>query len=271
MTFTEDLAANLLEISSEQRLKIVILLAEDTLKLSDIAKKLDSTASEIHRNLNRLVDSQLIIKTIDGNYTLTTFGMMIYSQINSWDFFISNKDFFTKHSFGNVPDHFLLSMGQLSASQHIKGYVKVQECWTNIYKNASKYIFNMLHEVSYEVDTVNILKEKIQSGISLQTIFSNDAIIPDQRKEVLEKTNFKDVINAENVQRKIGKNLSVFVVLNETESNIAFPTTDGDVDVSQIFYSKDKQFHEWCLKFFKHNWESSSTFNAEITLQYYLR
>lgn len=58
----EDFAKYFLEVSSEQRLKIIQLINEKEFKLSESAKKLDATTPEVHRNLERLEKSGFIIK-----------------------------------------------------------------------------------------------------------------------------------------------------------------------------------------------------------------
>ena len=50
----EDFAQYFLEVSSEQRLKIIQLINEKEFRLSELAKKLDATTPEVHRNLERL-------------------------------------------------------------------------------------------------------------------------------------------------------------------------------------------------------------------------
>ncbi len=50
----DKISAELLEISSEQRLKIILNLLEKNSKLSELAKIVNATTQEIHRNLDRL-------------------------------------------------------------------------------------------------------------------------------------------------------------------------------------------------------------------------
>ena len=54
--------------------------------------------------------------------------------------------------------------------------------------------------------------------------------------------------------------VSVIVLLNEKESCVMFPNQSGEPDMTEMFYSKDPQFHEWCQDYFEHCWKNSSTF-----------
>ena len=67
----EDYAKYFLEISSEQRLKIIQLLNEKEYKLSELAKKLDATTPEVHRNLERLEKMGFLIKNSNAHFVLT--------------------------------------------------------------------------------------------------------------------------------------------------------------------------------------------------------
>ena len=59
---SEKIANDFLELASEQRLNIMINLAEKKLNISKLAKLLDATNPEIHRNVHRLTKTGLIEK-----------------------------------------------------------------------------------------------------------------------------------------------------------------------------------------------------------------
>ena len=62
------------------------------------------------------------------------------------------------------------------------------------------------------------------------------------------------------VERKMKKDVSVVVVLNEKEACVIFPTLDGTADMREMFYSNDLLFHEWCLDYFRYCWYGSGVF-----------
>ena len=39
-----------------------------------------------------------------------------------------------------------------------------------------------------------------------------------------------------------------------------FPTHDNEVDMGDMLYGKDSEFHEWCFDYFKHCWENAGAF-----------
>ena len=94
-------AQTFLELASEQRLAILNNLREKESKLSTLAKLLDSTPSEVFRNLDRLTKSSLIEKKKNGNYELATYGKAFFAILPSLEFLSTNEEYFQEHSFGD--------------------------------------------------------------------------------------------------------------------------------------------------------------------------
>jgi predicted transcriptional regulator len=256
----EKIADDFLELASQQRLGILLRLLDKKSKVSVIAKDLDATVPEVYRNFERLVKADLIVKNADGDYSITTYGKTICGQIHSLAFLSQNKKYFKNHDFGDLPQKFIQRIGALEKGQHIKGFVKVLEQWKNIYKNSNEYIYNILFEVPYESELLETLVKKVSKGVKVNSIFSESAIIPKDRKQTLEKFGFKKLIEQGLIERKMRENVQVTVILNEKDACVTFPEIDGEIDMSEMFYSDDPVFHEWCLDYFKYCWDNSSAF-----------
>jgi predicted transcriptional regulator len=206
----------------------------------------------------RLEDGHLIEKDVDGNYSLTTFGKTMCIQVPSLLFLSQNREYFEDHDFGDVPTKFIMRSGQLAGGKYIKGVVKVLEYWKSIYKNANEYIYEALNEVP--LDLIEPLVKRIKSGIQLHYIFSESAIIPQGRKDLLKKLDFDKLIEKGFVERKMKDKIQTVVVLNENEACVLFPNKEGEADISEMFYGDDPMFHEWCLDYFRYCWYGSDIF-----------
>ena len=259
------IATEIFEVSSEQRLAIIDILSKRNSKLSEIVKDLSATPSEVHRNLSRLTRAKIISKDLDG-YFLTSYGVVLYSQISTWKFFSQHKQFFSKHQLGGLPKKFTQRLGALSDSQSIKGFVKVQNIWRKIYENSEKYIYNILYEVPYDAELLKLIKSKSKKGIKIKTIFSTPMIMPDNRKELLSKSGLSILLKQETIERKIRKNTRVLVVLNENEACVHLPNSDGSIDVSELLYGTSELFHEWCLDYFRYCWKNSLPFRESLII-----
>jgi predicted transcriptional regulator len=256
----EKTANDFLELASEQRLAILSKMQDGPVKVSTVAKELEATVPEVYRNFERMVKADLIAKNPDGSYGITTIGKTLYSQVTLMGFLSGNKKYFKSHDFDQLPEKFIQRMGTLEQCNTVKGFVKVQEKWKEIYNDAEEYIYNVLFEVPYTQDLMELLVKKINSGVKLQSIFSESAVIPKERRQVFDKFGFKDLIQQGKIERKMKENVKTIVILNEKEAGVMFPTTGGDVDMSEGFFSTDTKFHESCLDYFEYSWKGSSPF-----------
>ena len=257
---SEKIANDFLELASEQRLNILINLAEKNLNISKLAKLLDATSPEIHRNVHRLTKTGLIEKTKDGNYELTTFGKAVLVQIPSFSFVSENKKYFSTHTLGNLETKFIQRLGSLQEKKQIKGFVKVLEKWKNIHENAEKYIYNILSEVPYSSDVIDVVSSKLKNKIHICSVFAEKAIIPEERKKIFEQKGFHKYVMDGILERRIGKEVTVGVLVTEKEAAVFFPNLSDELDLSEMFFSSEPSFHDWCYDYFQWCWKNSTAF-----------
>lgn len=259
------------ELASEQRLSILFRLSKRSSKLAQLAKDLDVTMQEVHRNLNRLQDSGLIRKDANGQFSLTTFGTTILQQIPTMNFLSTNKEYFSDHYLGDIPMKFVHRIGALDNSEYIEGLVAVLERWKQIYNSAREYIYGMLPQIPLElIETLlAILKH---GGIKFNYILSQQTVVPKKRTDLLKDAGFQDLLKKGSVERRMVDKMPVAVILNEKEATVMFPTLKRGqpvADLNSIFYSgKDNlPFHEWCLDYFRYSWYGAKTFDESKLLE----
>ena len=256
----EKIAENFLEVASEQRLNILINLNEQKISITNMAKKLDATVPEVHRNFTRLTKSGLISKNIDGYFQPTILGKTIISQFPIITFISKNEKYFKNHTFGDLHTKFIRTMGSLLDSEIVEGYVKVSEKGRKIYANAEKFISNILVEVSYSSELMKIIEDKLSTQVSIRSVFSDSAIITSERESSISKINVNKFIENDMLSRKMKKNVKIALIMNEKEAGICFPTNENEVDLSKMIYGSTTEFCEWCHDYFQYIWESSGSF-----------
>ena len=257
---SEKISSDFLEFASEQRLNILKILSEQKLNISKLAEILEATKPEVHRNVTRLIKANLIQKEPEGNFILTTYGKTVLIQIPSLSFISDHSTYFTNHSLGTLPTKFIQRLGALQDSKQIKGFVKVLEKWTNIQKNAEKYIYNILFEVPYNSELIEIISSKLDKGIPIRSIFSENAIVPDERKSVFQEKGFQKHVKSGILERRILNDVSIVILVTEKESAVLFPHLENEPDLSVMFASTSSEFHEWCLDYFEWCWNNSTSF-----------
>jgi len=256
----EKVATDFLELASEQRLSILQNLAVKNLNISKLAKLLEATSPEVHRNIGRLVKNGLIMKNPDANYELTTYGKVVLAQIPSISFLSDNMEFFNAHTLSGIKPKFIQRIGSLESKKRIKGFVKVLEKWQKIQENAGEYIYNILSEVPYSREVIEVVLKKLEDGITIKTIFSQNTVIPENRKKMFEEMGFQKYVTDGVLERKISDNVFLGVLITEKEAAVFFQKKDGELDLSEMFVSSEKDFGDWCRDYFEEQWKDATSF-----------
>jgi len=257
---SDNVSNGFLELASEQRLNIIKKVAKNNLTISKLANILDATKPEIHRNVTRLTKAGLIKKNTDGEYGLTVYGNAVLVQIPSLSFFAENSQFFSNHTLGNLEEKFIQRIGELQNKKQIKGYVKTLEKWRQMQENAKKYIYNILTEVPYSGDIIEVISKQLKNDLHIRSVFSDNVIIPEERKKIFEEKDFQKYVKNGNLERRMKKEVTITVLVTDKESAVFFPNDDDVADLSIMFHSSDPKFHEWCYDYFEWCWNNGTSF-----------
>lgn len=247
------------ELASEQRLAIIFRLNEKSAKISQLAKDLDITMQEAHRNVTRLQEAGLIEKDPEGIFSLTTFGNTITKQIPTFNYLSKHKEYFSEHILGELPIKFIMRLGALDKCEFVKGVVAILERWKDIYREAEEYIYEIVPQVP--IDLIEPAVSRVKQGVKYSYVLPKDVIIPKGRKDLLKKLGHNELLNKGAIERRMVESVKVAVILNEKQAAVLFPTQKGETDMNMIFYSIDRVFHEWCLDYFRYRWYGSDIFD----------
>ena len=91
------------ELASENRLSILHELTKENLKMQEIARRLDVTATEAFRQLERLSAALLVQRQPDGTFAIAEYGEIVLQLSSSLDFVSKYKDYFSKHDIIRLP------------------------------------------------------------------------------------------------------------------------------------------------------------------------
>lgn len=200
------------ELASEQRLAIVFHLNNKRAKISQLAKDLDITMQEVHRNVSRLQDAGLIEKDPEGVFSLTTFGNTIIKQIPTFNYLSKYKEYFSEHVLGELPIKFIMRLGALDKCEFVKGIVAILERWKDIYRQADQYIYEIVPQVPIDLiePAVNRVKEKT---VKYSYVFPKNVIIPKGRKELLKKLGHNELLSKGAIERRMVESVQVAVIM----------------------------------------------------------
>lgn len=246
------------ELGSEVRRAMLFRLNEGGLKLSELAKELDTTIQHAHNNITRLIDTGFVGKDSNGSLSLTPYGKAVMKQLSSFPFLEEHKDYFLEHTFGNLPSKLQGRIGDLNKCSVVRGVVSVLQQWKVMYQEAGQYINSIIPQVP--VDLIEPLAEKIKGGMKFLYILPEDAIVPPGTAEVTKKVSWDSLLAEGKAERRMVKNMSVASILTDKSASVLFPNLKNETDMNVMFYSEDAVFHEWCQDYFRYMWFSSDLF-----------
>ncbi|MGD1838938.1 MAG: helix-turn-helix transcriptional regulator [Nitrososphaeraceae archaeon] len=253
-------------LANSQRLAILHVLSRKEMTLSSLAKELNVTVQEVHRNLNKLTNTNVIEKNSNNYFSLTVFGNMLIKNISSINFLSKNKKYFSEHDFHQIPLKFIHRIGSLEVSDFITGFVAIIEYIKRMYNNCDEYICSILPQVPLELihTAIPLVKNK---KIKLKHILPVDALIPKKSEEFLVNEGYDQLIKHGKIERRMINKSYIGLVLTEKQAAVMFPTIDGKTDMNFMFcndISTDNGiFHEWCLDYFLDMWNNARTFDAD--------
>jgi predicted transcriptional regulator len=237
-----DFSELLFDLSSSDRLTLIMTLQKERQKLSHIAKRQNMTITEASRHLQRLFDAKLVGKDSDGLYYTTPFGDLALIQLNGLLFTSDHVDYFIDHDVSQLPYEFVDRFGELQPAQLDYDSVRVLSNAEQIFREAEEYIWLQSYQVL--VYSTSLIGEKIKEGIDFRFICPNDIQYP---------PGFKPIPEMIGRQRYLST-ISCRVLVTDKEAQLCLPHSGGKIDIA-AFTSKETKFIKWCRDLFIYGWD----------------
>ena len=247
-----------MEMASENRLAILLNLQHNDYRLSELSEKVDSTAQEVYRNLNRLMKSKMIEKTNENTYRITNIGKALINMTSIPAFLHKYRSFFDDHSFDNLPLKFIHRIGALEDCQLITGVTNVIDKIGYLYANSDEYLYDAVSESLEEFDEVII--SKISHKVPYYHLIPKDHTEQNGRIKKLKQNGYYEALSEGIIKRKMIPSLNFALIINEDEAAVIFPAEDGKPDLRAMFYGNTTQFHNWCTDLFNYNWKKAKKY-----------
>ena len=253
----ERLCDLLFELSNEDRLRILFELEKENFKLSHIAKKLDFTVQETSRNLTRLLKSQLVTKTPDGAYEITSYGRQSIRMLSGYQFVSMHSDYFSRHDLSNLPQKFLTRFGELIDCQQVNQLMEAFGLVEKLLEEAEEYYLYIAKEPLVSGSGIVLARDALDRGVIGKGIEPMDFVpsknimysVPEDVLNDLARHRIKGDVKHRFLERV---NFSLF--MNEKEVVFDFPDSKGEFNF-QGFTSTDPKALEWCKELFEYYWE----------------
>jgi len=243
----EEAAELLLELASQDRLKILLELDKEPSKISQLAVKLSSSIQEASRQFGRLEEVGLIEKHADGKFVLSSLGKISLSLTPAFALMGKERDYFNSHDPSYLPRPFLERMAELSEHgriDHIDDALKFQH---RVVKESEDFVWFISDQpVGHSFRESH---SHFPPNVKLKLILPKSA-----DTEV-----FHAARNSMGPRLEIGlvDDLRLVLAMNEKIAAFGLPTLDGRSDYSRGLVGDSPKFRDWCRDLFSHYWEKS--------------
>jgi predicted transcriptional regulator len=233
----------LFELASESRLAILRELQKDNLKMQEIARRLDVTATEAFRQLQRLSTASLVQKQPDGSFTISEYGKLVIQLTSSLEFIPKYKDYFSTHDVMRLPISFISRLDELSQAHLSTDTVATLNKVQQAFIDAEMFGFGIA-EGTIPQFIATKMDEKVREGLNFKFLlpenrFPFDKSLPEAPK---------------NVQTRSLSELPAVVACTEKFATICFLLIGGKVDYAG-FSGDDPTFVNWVRELFMYYWE----------------
>ena len=194
-----------------------------------MAKKLDITATEACRQLQRLTDAGLLEKTPEGRYHSTPYSKLILESSTAMHFLSKHREYFLDHDASLIPPQFRARFGELSkAVLHTEAVPNINT-GSEVLKSAEERI-DVIGEHRLEQHT-QIAKQRSQEGVKVRTLLQESNI--ESMKEEL-------ALAKPSLERRFIPRVCLVMIMTEKIVGFTLPRLDGKMDY-QVFAGNDPE------------------------------
>lgn len=232
------------ELASEDRISILNELCRFRLKMQEVARKLDLTATEASRQLQRLSQAKLIERCPDGNYTTTQLGRLFLTLSTPLEFVYKHDDYFLTHDVSRIPPPFVSRLGELSQGTLVVDLISDLAKWESLLTEAQERIWVMTPRAMGHLTRIS--SEKLSEGVKIRSIMNEE----NRQAKV-------SLPSSKNVERRLIEEVPIVMIISEKEASVSFPKplTDTSADFASSFFGSDPAFLRWANDLFLYYWE----------------
>ena len=235
------------ELASESRLGILRELQKENLKMQEIARRLDVTATEAFRQLERLSVALLVQRQPDGTFAISQYGKLVLQLASSLEFISKHKEYFSTHDVMRLPSQFVNRLGELSQAKLGLDTVENLNKSERAFMEAEEYSWGIA-EGTIPENMIPIMDERMKRGVKMRFL------IPEKRLTA----SFSST-TVKNVEGRGLSDLPAIVVLTEKVAGVCLRQIGGRVDYAG-FFGADPTFHNWVRDLFLYYWEKGKRF-----------
>ena len=243
------------DLASETRCSMLVALNCEPLRLNQLAKKLDLTIQDAHRNIDKLIESGIIQKNSDATLSLTGYGKLMTKQLTSLQFLNKHKQFFEDHTLENIPEKFMQRVGALNETRPITSVAEVLEKLKKIESDTKDHLKIMISQAWS--DEGKILINLIKNNVIVHSLIGKNTVLPDEIIDEIIEKHLEKLASRDNFERRQIDQINVALYIGDNSCAVMFPNKKGTIEMNSIFLGNDEAFKEWCNDVYEYYWSRS--------------
>jgi predicted transcriptional regulator len=239
-----------LELASQSRIDILRELQTNKLKMRELARRLDLTATEAFRQLKRLTDASLVQRQPAGSYTIAPFGKLVLELSASFEFVFRHREYFATHDLSAIPASFVNRLGELSQSTLSMETIRNLNQGEAALGQAEHFLWAMIEGPANDRLTP-IVTERGRQGVKFRFLvpehYLRQVSVPPALAQALE-----------------GRGLTVLpatLTISEKVAVVAFNHLGGRADYAG-FAATDQDSINWAKDLFLYFWDKGKRWTA---------
>jgi predicted transcriptional regulator len=242
----EEVVADLFfQLSSADRRRIISELQKEELHLTVVSKRVDLTATEAVRQLQRLTQSGILEKMPDGRYRLTSYGKLVLELSSSFEVVAKHRKYYLEHDASLLPPEFRSRLGELSGGVLLTTAIDTFNTVTEMLRSAREKIDGTI-EVGFATQ-LEVMKRRIEEGVKVRWLLQ-ESYLPKAREELRPMKKLPEM--------RYTPWLWGHLYQNESAADVQLRLNDGTQDYLSL-HGKDPQFLRWATDFFEYEWEKA--------------
>jgi predicted transcriptional regulator len=230
------------------------------MKLSHVSKKLDFTVQETSRNISRLAEANLIIRAVDGSYSLTPYGYQSLEMLKGFEFLSKHSQYFINHTLARLPRSFFSRIGDLLESNYSEDVMMVFYEAEKMMQESEEYLFLLSDQ--HLVSATPHISSAYRRGVEVKILLPTSLHYPEGyfEQEIVKETmkDYYPALESGQLQERWIDEVDTLMGVSEKSGRIFFPKVSGEFDYHG-FMSTDDNAVEYIKELFMHYWNLAST------------
>ena len=231
-------------LSSNDRTRILSALKEDELKLNDVVHRLDLTATEAFRQLQRLTEASLIERKSNGKFRLTSYGKLVLESSSSLDFISKFKEYFRRHNAFVLPPELRARLGELSGCRLVTSNTETLNIVDEMIKSAEKRINATVFGLEVLLKKA---RDRIGDGVEERWLMQESYLV--KAKGFLRSTK-------QLPEMRWTTSIPIEMFLTEKMAGVTLPL-NGGVSSYYSFFGSEPRFLRWADNLFDEEWQKA--------------